>query len=75
MARKRGVPGSSHDTGGFFPVFANSKQALTNDRCMSIKAFTMLKLPCHKEHSIISILIDHPSEICGNLLWYYSLEG
>ena len=61
-ARKSGVPGSSHNKRGFFPVFADSKLAIANDRCTCIKVFTMLKIPCHEEDSIRIILIDHPSE-------------
>ena len=36
------MAGSSHDKGGFFLEFADCKLAIANDRCMSIKGFTML---------------------------------
>ena len=38
------MPGSSHDEGGlgFFPVFADHKSAIANDRHTSIKGFTKL---------------------------------
>ena len=35
-----GVPGSSHNKGGVFPVFAEGKPAIANDRYTSIKGFT-----------------------------------
>ena len=33
------VPGSSHDEGRLFPVFADSKPILSNDRSTSMKGF------------------------------------
>ena len=38
-----GVPGLGHDKGGFFPVFADSKPTISNDRCTSIRGFNILK--------------------------------
>ena len=37
-----GGPGSSHSNGGFFPVFADSKQAVASDSCMGMKGFVLL---------------------------------
>ena len=48
MARKSVVPGSSHNNGGFFPVFVDSKPTISSDRCTSIKGFNMLKYPVTK---------------------------
>ena len=47
-ARKSVVPGLNHDKGEFFPVFADSKPTISNDRCTSIKGFSMLKYPLMK---------------------------
>ena len=47
------MSGSSHDQGGFFPVFADNKMAIANDKCTSIKfslccSFQVICVRAHK---------------------------
>ena len=41
---------SNHNKGGFFPVFADSKPTISNDRCTSIEGFNMLKYYVTKKY-------------------------
>ena len=51
-AGKSVVPGSSHDKGGLFPVFADSKPILSNDR----STFCMKGFRCqHVKNAVIKI--------------------